>query len=337
MLASLWNKKTGKSVQCFLCRHNCIIGDAKVGICGVRANKGGTLYSLVSKSVAAVGLDPVEKKPLYHYKPSTHTYSFGTAGCNFACKFCQNHNISRTPADAGMIPGKKTTADILINEALRHKAQSISFTYNEPTVFYELMYEVAGKASVHGLDCIMVSNGYQSPECLSTLMHRIKAANIDLKSMREKFYKEYCKASLKGVLDNLKLIKHMGWWLEITTLLIPGLNDSEEELRDAARFIYTELGAHVPWHISRFHGAYQLQNIANTSTDALEKARGIGMEEGLHYVYIGNAGHVLGTTTFCPDCNATCLTREGYKTNNKLRKSKCSKCGRVVEGVWDKD
>ncbi len=336
MPAAFWENRNDTTVQCTLCRHACVLGNGKVGMCGVRANKNGVLYSLVMNNVAAAGLDPVEKKPLYHFRPSSLTYSFGTAGCNFACKFCQNYTISRMPADQGVIPGRKLSADTLLREALRHKAKSISFTYTEPTIFYELMYEVAGKALAEGLECILVSNGYQSLECLSSLTHRIKAANIDLKSMRESFYKEYCNAKLQPVLDNLKLMKYMGWWFEITTLLIPGLNDSDEELRDAARFIYQELGPHVPWHISRFHGAYRLQTLPVTPDASLERAKAIGMDEGLHYVYIGNAAHMRGASTHCPDCGTLCLSREGFKTQNKLKEGCCPKCKRAIEGVWGK-
>ncbi len=330
----LWRKATGKKVQCTLCQHRCIIGVGKRGICGVRGNRNGALESLVLQKVASVGLDPVEKKPLYHYKPGSKTFSFGTAGCNFACSFCQNYNISRAPIDSGTLPGKATNADILINQALKYKAKSISYTYNEPTIFFELMNEVASRAGIQDLDSILVTNGYQSPECLSSLYHKITAANVDLKSMREKFYNIVCKAKLAPVLDNLKYMVNMGWWVEITTLLIPNFNDSEEELRDMARFIKEELGPHVPWHISRFQGAYKMQNVPATPQDRLEKARNIGREEGLYYVYIGNVNSLAGAATLCPDCGATCIVREGFLSKNGLKKGCCPKCKRKIEGIW---
>ncbi len=334
MLAQLWQKTTGNTVQCVLCQHRCIIAPNKKGLCGVRVNEKGTLHTLVRHKIAAVNVDPVEKKPLYHYKPGTTTFSFGTAGCNFACNFCQNYTISRAPSDTNLVPGKNTTADILIKEAIKSKANSISFTYTEPTIFFELMQEVALKASMEGLDCILVSNGYQSPECLSELYGNIKAANIDIKSMREKFYSTYCKAKLSPVLKNAKAMVKMGWWVEITTLLIPGLNDSEEELRDLALFIKEELGPHVPWHLSRAHASYKMPSISATPLETLEKARTIGLEAGLYYVYLGNIQNVGAGITTCPECKAVCIARQGFFSQNYSKKGLCPKCSRPIEGVW---
>ncbi len=334
MQALQWKNTTGKTIQCTLCNHKCIIGLGQKGLCAVRENVNGVLQSHVTHKVASVGLDPVEKKPLYHYKPGTKTYSVGTAGCNFSCVFCQNHGISRAPADSGIIPGKLTTADILIQQALKHKAKSISFTYNEPTIFYELMNEMALKARINDLDCILVSNGYQSLECMSALYNTITAANIDLKSMRDRFYKVLCGARLAPVLDNLKMMVQMGWWVEVTTLIVPGYNDSDDELRDLAAFIHDELGPHVPWHISRFHGAYKLFKAAPTPQATLEKAMNIGVEAGLRYVYIGNTESLVGSMTSCPDCKTICITRKGFSSKNILKKGCCPKCKRKIEGVW---
>ncbi len=336
MSVELWRKLSNGKVQCLLCRHNCALAEGKRGICAVRMAQSGRMRSLVGNTVASVGLDPIEKKPLYHYLPGTKTYSFGTSGCNFACQFCQNYQMSRAPADKGIINGRQTSADALIAEALRLKAQSIAFTYNEPTVFYELMFDVTSKAPIHDLDCIMVSNGYQTLECLSTLYYRIKAANIDLKSMSENFYRKYCSASLAPVLENLKVMVNMGWWVEVTTLVIPGVNDSEAELRDAARFIREELGPHVPWHLSRFHGAYHMLDVPPTSIENLERARFIGFDEGLYYVYVGNTGGIGSASTVCPDCKSVCIVREGFFSTNSLKDGTCPKCGRSIEGVWSK-
>ncbi len=336
MSVELWRAMPNNKVQCMLCRHNCTLANGKSGICAVRAAKNGKIYSLVSNIVASVGVDPIEKKPLYHYLPGSRTYSFGTSGCNFACQFCQNYNISRAPSDRGVINGKRTSSDALISEAIRLKAQSIAFTYNEPTVFYELMFDVTSKAPIHELDCIIVSNGYQTMECLSTLYNRIKAANIDLKSMSDSFYRKYCSATLAPVLENIKAMVNMGWWVEVTTLLIPGLNDSESELRDAAKFIYQELGPHVPWHISRFHGAYRMIERPPTPIESLMRARNIGFEEGLHYVYVGNVGGIGAASTICPDCKSVCIAREGFLSSNSLKNGACPRCGRSIEGVWRK-
>ncbi len=334
MRAQQWKNTTGQTIQCTLCSHKCTIGVGKKGICAVRENVNGVLVSHVANKVASIGLDPVEKKPLYHYRPGTKTYSVGTAGCNFSCVFCQNHGISRTPADSGTIPGKLTTADILVREALRHKAKSISFTYNEPTIFFELMNEVAIKARLNDLDCILVSNGYQSLECVASLYNTISAANIDLKSMRDRFYKILCGAKLAPVLENLKMMVKMGWWVEVTTLIIPGYNDSDDELKDLARFIYEELGPHVPWHISRFHGAYRLLKAAPTPQATLEKAMNIGKDVGLQYVYIGNTDSLMGTMTLCPDCQTLCISRKGFSSKSHLKKGCCPKCKRKIEGIW---
>ena len=322
-------------MQCQLCQHRCRIPEESAGFCAVRANKNGVLHSLIYGLVASAGLDPVEKKPLYHYLPGSKTYSFGTVGCNFACRFCQNHSTSRAPADRGILQGKRVSATTLIQEALRHEAKSISFTYNEPTVFYELMYDTAGQAAASGLDCLLVSNGYQSEECLASLYYRIRAANIDLKSMRDSFYREYCKARLTPVLDNLKTMIGMGWWVEVTTLLIPGINDSVDELRDMAKFICYELGPHVPWHISRFHGAYHMQGHPPTPLDTMLDAQQIGLDMGMHYVYLGNVGHSHPTHTLCPACKEVCIERQGFSSQSRLRGgNSCPQCGRAVEGIW---
>lgn len=290
--------------------------------------------TLVGDRVASASLDPIEKKPLYHFFPGSKTYSFGTVGCNFACAFCQNHGISRLPADEGKVGGKHVTPDMLVQEAQRHGAHSVSFTYNEPTIFFELMYETAGIALSRGLQTVLVSNGFQSDECLSALYQRIHAANIDLKSFREDFYRRHCKARLAPVLDNLKAMVDMGWWVEVTTLVIPGLNDSAEELRDMARFIRDELGAHVPWHLSRFHGAYRMQKHPQTPVETLMQAWRSGREEGLHHVYVGNIGGGVGAATLCPECHKVCVERQNFTSQVALKKGLCPHCGHAVAGQW---
>lgn len=338
MLARLWRPLKKHMVQCDACAHFCVLAPGAVGRCGVRGNNAGSLYSQVANKVAAAYLDPVEKKPLHHYRPGTKTFSVGSAGCNFACPFCQNFATSRSPVDLKIVRGKDVACETLVYEAKKRKAQSISFTYNEPTVFYELMYETADLAATQKLDCLLVSNGFQSQECLAGLYRRIRAANIDLKSFREKFYRDLCGARLAPVLDNLKAMIRAGLWVEITTLVIADLNDSAEELRDIARFIRNELGAHVPWHLSRFHGAYRMAAHPSTPLPTLEKAWRIGREEGLDYVYVGNVGGCLGKITFCPACGATCVEREGYAAVVHLDMKKggaCPKCGQAIPGIWE--
>ena len=334
MLGKMWEALDRGRVQCQLCAHRCVLPPGGQGQCHVRVNRQGELLTLVGDRVASVALDPVEKKPLYHFHPGSKTYSLGTVGCNFSCAFCQNHGISRLPADEGKIGGKQVLPATLVHEAQRVGARSISFTYNEPTIFFELMYETAGMALARGLDTIMVSNGFQSEECLSALYPRIRAVNIDLKSFREAFYKQYCKAKLAPVLDNLKSMVAMGWWVEITTLVIPGVNDSREELRDIAHFIRHELGAHVPWHLSRFHGAYHMSEHPATPLETLLHGWQWGREEGLDYVYVGNVPGGQGTATLCPQCQRECVDRRGFSSNVMLRKGCCPHCGQAVPGHW---
>jgi pyruvate formate lyase activating enzyme len=302
----------------------------------VRANSGaGVLYSLVESGVAALHLDPVEKKPLYHYLPGTTTLSFGTPGCNFACLFCQNAVLSHEARETGQVRLQKTTAQSLVGEAGRSGAASLSFTYSEPTVFFELMAQTADLARAAGLGTIMVSNGFHSPDALLALRDRIQAANIDLKSFREEFYSEQCQARLAPVLDNLKTMRAFGWWVEITTLLIPGLNDSSEELRELARFIAGDLGQEVPWHISRFRPAFRMQNVPPTPLADLERAARIGQEEGLRFVYLGNVAQHALEGTFCPRCGRKLLSRVGYSVKGLPFDGRCA-CGEIIPGIWSR-
>jgi len=334
MLAELWHSIEKNKVQCDLCSHHCVISSGKVGFCGVRINKNGTMHTLVADNVAAVNLDPVEKKPLYHFLPGTKTYSLGTEGCNMGCLFCQNHTLSQNPKKTGKVHGKLISPKRLVNNALEANAASISFTYSEPTVFFELMYETAQMAQVNGLKNILVSNGYQSRQCLEVLYRFINAANIDLKSFSDGFYKKYCKASLQPVLDTLKVIKSMGWWLEVTTLIIPDVNDTREELQEIASFICTELGPEVPWHLSRFNPAYHLFNVESTPLSALMEAKEIGEAQGLKHVYIGNVPPAAYSCTFCPKCEKLCVNRGAYGIKSKLVAGVCPHCDYKLAGVW---
>lgn len=334
MLAKFWEPLAAKKVQCNLCQHTCVIDAGQRGICGVRVNRGGVLYTLVGDVVAAVQIDPVEKKPLYHYLPGTRTYSLGTVGCNFDCAFCQNHHLSQRPASPDAVLGKRSTAAILVQEALRHDAESISYTYNEPTIFYELLHETAALAQSRSIANIMVTNGFQRMEVLESLYRRINAVNVDLKSFRDVFYQKHCKARLAPVLDNIKRMKSFGWWVEVTTLLIPGQNDSPEEIADIAHFIRNELGPDVPWHLSRFHGAHHWRHLPDTPIFTLEGARQMGKDAGLHYVYIGNAGSGEGTATRCPECQTLCVTRTGFSTKLMLKNGCCPSCKTPIAGSW---
>lgn len=321
-------------VQCRLCRQSCILSPNERGLCGVReANNDGTLHTLVADGVAAWHIDPVEKKPLYHYLPGSKTFSFGTAGCNMDCAWCQNDSISRAPAESGHIPCTPTTSTELVLAAVNSGCQSVAFTYTEPTVFFELMTQTADEALAAGLGTIMVSNGYQSPACLKDLHHRIHAANIDLKSFRSSVYRQWCRASLDGVLDSLRIMKSMGWWLEVTTLIIPDINDDPQEWRDMAVFLRQELGPDTPWHLSAFHPCRHMQDRAPTLPSTLRHAADIGRAEGLNYVYIGNVSEDIATT--CPNCGLILAQRRGFQV--ELARDfygQCPACNTCIPGIW---
>ena len=333
MATMLWEPGKNGNVRCLLCPHSCRLPLGVTGICGVRFNRKGELRSLVENVVSSVQMDPVEKKPLYHFLPGTKTFSIGSVGCNFSCKFCQNHHISVVPK-SGVVNGKRVAPEQLVELALKHRAKSIAFTYNEPTVFFELVYNTAGLAKLHKLPVILVSNGYLGEDAFTGLQSRVAAINVDLKSFRDEFYRNYCGAKLQPVLDNLKRIKSVGWWLEVTTLLIPGVNDKEAEVRDCARFIRDELGPDTPWHISGFHGAHKMLEHPSSTLGQLEAAWSIGRNEGLRHVYMGNLASAMGANTFCPECGEMVVERRGYEVVQTAQGGVCPKCGQQIAGVW---
>ena len=333
--ALLW-KRAGEKVRCLLCPHFCFLSPGERGLCGVRlcadSAGGPRLETLVGDTVVSTHLDPVEKKPLYHFMPGTATWSFGTAGCNLSCLFCQNWSISRLAPDQNRMAGTRITPEQMVAEALALGASSISCTYTEPTVFFEYMSAVADRALEAKLANIMISNAFISPKALRMLEKRIQAANIDLKGFTEQYYRGICGASLKPVLRNLKAMSRMGWWLEITTLLVPGRNDSETELRGLARFIHNELGPHVPWHISRFRPQYRMRDLPPTPIESLERAWTIGKEEGLLFVYLGNVPGHEANSTYCPNCGALFAERAGFNTVLP-GSSACKNCKAAIPGI----
>jgi pyruvate formate lyase activating enzyme len=320
-------------VHCRLCSHYCVIGRGEYGKCRVRANRGGVLFTDAYDTVAAVNLDPVEKKPLFHFLPGTKTLSFATQGCNLKCSFCQNHSLSQI--EPGGVRGREAAPDRIVRSALDNRAKSISYTYSEPTVFFELMQDTARLARRNGVLNVMVSNGFQSSKCLDELSDLIDAANIDLKAYTDEFYENQCGAKLEPVKRNLKRMVEMGWWVEVTTLVIPGLNDSREELKNIAQFIAGELGPDVPWHVSRFHPDYTMLDRPATPVSALEAALEAGGEAGLHYVYTGNVPGHGGENTICPGCGEKVIERRGFTlSGSKLGESgTCASCGREIAGV----
>jgi len=324
-------RKEGDRIVCTLCRHYCKLKNGQAGICGVNANEGGRLRNLVYGRVAALNIDPIEKKPLYHFLPGTTALSLGTVGCNFQCPFCQNWQISQSDDIDG---GQEVTPEQLVDAALREGCSTIAYTYNEPTIFYPFARDVALLARRYGLKNIFVSNGLESPEVIEDMRGIIDAFNIDLKSFDPDYYKKHLKGSLEGVLDTLKRLKAGGFWVEVTTLIVPGDNDSDEELGQIARFIADELGPSTPWHISAFHPDYKVDDKAPTPMETLRRAEAIGHEAGLHYIYMGNVP--ADGNTDCPACGTRLIERQGfYVTVNRLVEGKCPACGRAIKGVWE--
>jgi len=331
--AMLYEKIAGTRVRCHLCAHHCVISEGKKGVCRVRENRRGFLYTLVYGRTISQNVDPVEKKPLYHFYPGSLAYSIATPGCNFRCQWCQNWQISQMPRERDLIAGREASPEQIVARTLDTGCRNISYTYTEPTVFFEYAYHIALLASLDGLANIFVTNGYMSKAMLESFHPYLDAANVDLKAFRKETYLRYVGAGLQPVLDNLKLMKRLGIWLEVTTLVIPDLNDDPAELRDAARFIARELGADTPWHISRFFPGYKMTDRPPTPIETLHKAREIGLEEGLRYVYLGNVAEE--SNTICHHCGRILIRREGYWiAENHIREGACPACGTPVAGVW---
>jgi pyruvate formate lyase activating enzyme len=331
--AMLYKSLEEGKVQCRLCAHRCLINEGRRGICGVRENQGGRLQTLVYARAVARNVDPVEKKPLFHFQPGSRSYSIATVGCNFRCLFCQNADISQMPRDLNRIIGSEFPPGQVVEAARKSGCRSISYTYTEPTIFFEYALETARLARSAGLRNIFVSNGYMTAEALETIHPWLDAANVDLKAFTETFYKEQCGARLEPVLESLRKMKDLGIWLEITTLLIPGLNDSNDELRDLTRFI-VELGPETPWHVSRFHPTYRLTDVAHTPVATLRRAREIGLQTGLHYVYTGNIPGDEGENTLCHHCGKVLIDRYGFSIGRySVQNGRCPDCQAAVAGV----
>jgi pyruvate formate lyase activating enzyme len=329
--ALLWRDwRGGPSVHCFLCAHHCRIAPGERGRCGVRENREGVLYTLVYGRPVSVAVDPIEKKPLFHFLPGSKSLSLATVGCNFACAFCQNAQISQMPRDIGRISGRVLSPGQVVETALESGCLSISYTYTEPTIFYEYARDCARLAAAAGLKNVFVTNGYMTAETLHDIDGHLHAANVDLKSFSDEFYRTMVDARLKPVLDSIRRMWGMGVWLEVTTLLIPGLNDDDGELRSLARFLVS-ISPDVPWHVSRFYPSYRLLDVAPTPVASIEKALRIGREEGLRYVYGGNVpGHPTESTT-CPECGEIVIEREGLRLRkNNLADGRCPRCGREI-------
>ncbi len=341
--AMLYEKLSDGRVHCHLCAHECRIAEGQKGICQVRENQGGTLYTLVYGRTIARHVDPVEKKPLFHFYPGSRAYSVATPGCNFRCRWCQNADISHLPRERHLQMGMEASPKEVVSAARQNRCRSIAYTYTEPTIFFEYSYDTARLAHGRspsrdghrheGIANIYVTNGFMTEDMLEMFEPYLDAANVDLKAFRDETYREYIGGRLQPVLESLRKMKELGIWLEVTTLVIPGINDDLDELRDIASFIAEELGPETPWHISRFRPAFKMRDRSATSLSTLRRAQRIGEEAGLRYIYLGN---IPGeSNTVCHACGEMLIRRSGYRiVDNRVGKgARCPNCGAELAGV----
>ncbi len=331
--ARYYEKLPHRKIRCLLCPRACVIDDRETGYCGVRENRNGTYYTLVYGKPCTLHIDPIEKKPLFHFLPSSATLSLGTAGCNVLCKFCQNWEISQSRPE--QLPALDLPPDKLIALTRQKQCPVIAFTYNEPVVFTEYMYDIAQIAKAGNRHTVMISNGYIQEKPLRDLCRVLSAVKIDLKAFSERFYREMVSGELKPVLDSLLILSQEKIWFEIVYLVIPGQNDDSQELKALCRWIVRELGAQVPVHFTRFHPQYRLTNIPATPLRTLEHARQIGLDAGLHFVYSGNVPGHPGENTYCPHCQKVLIQRIGFAVAaNRLGDGVCPHCRQLIPGVW---
>ena len=330
--ALLYEKLDDKKVQCHLCAHACTIRPDAFGVCGVRQNRDGVLYTLVYGDVIASHVDPIEKKPLYHFFPGSTSYSIATIGCNFKCSFCQNWQISQVSKKGAALAGYPMKPAEIVQEAKQSGCTSISYTYTEPTVFFEYAYDTAQIAKKEGLYNNFVTNGYMTKKALDTIRPYLDACNVDLKSFKDSFYVSFCKAHLAPVLESIVYMKKIGIWVEVTTLVIPGQNDSDEELTNIAEFI-AGISNDIPWHVSRFRPEYTYNDSHPTPLGTLRKAKKIGTNAGLRYVYLGNV--LEGNNTYCSQCDSLLIERAGFGISKYyLKNNACSQCNTPLEGTF---
>jgi pyruvate formate lyase activating enzyme len=343
-VAALWEAvaDSGKkeTVRCRLCAHLCVVHEGRKGVCLVRENVGGKLYTRVYGRIVSANVDPVEKKPLFHFFPGSSAFSIATTGCNYRCHWCQNWQISQAEREEHTIAGSQlATPEELVAAAVRAGCRSIAYTYTEPTIFFEYAYDTAELAHHAGIANVFVTNGYMTGEALETIKPFLNGANVDLKAFKDETYRKLVGARLQPVLDSLVRMKEAGIWVEVTTLVITDLNDSDQELEQIATFVHDELGPETPWHVSRYHPTYKY-NAPPTPVDRLARAWHIGQEIGLHYVFVGNVPSSLlprgvdGESTYCHNCHALLIKRWGYSIHqNRVRNGGCPDCGTTVAGV----
>ena len=339
-----------KAVVCTACKHYCQIADGGTGLCGVRQNVDGSLFLLVYGKASAVNVDPVEKKPLFHFMPGTRIFSLGTIGCNFGCSFCQNYDVSQVARDLRVQLIKEKRKELMgvevgkygyelppgeiVDICMKNNIKSIAYTYNEPVIFFEYIYDTAKLAKARGIKTVFVSNGYESCEALDKIRPYIDAMNIDLKAFTEEFYARVCKAKLEPVKETIKHARELGIWVEITTLVIPGKNDTSEELTRLAQFL-ASVDKDMPWHITAFHPDFQMKDTPATTQSTLIRGYDIGKKVGLRFVYVGNVHDEQRESSYCPGCNALLIRRDWYNVKiENFSLGVCQGCGYAMPGVW---
>ncbi|MFB0519329.1 MAG: AmmeMemoRadiSam system radical SAM enzyme [Acidobacteriota bacterium] len=331
--ARYYKKLEELKVQCELCPRKCTIADLERGYCGVRENRQGSYYTLVYSRPCSIHMDPIEKKPLFHYLPGTSALSLATAGCNIECKFCQNWNISQFRPEE--IQSWYAPPQEIVSLAKKYKCPTIAYTYTEPVIFYEYMYDIAQAARKEKIGSVMITNGYIMEQPMVDLCQQLTAVKVDLKAFTEKFYRESCSGELQPVLDILVTLKKMGIWLEIVVLIVPTLNDSPEEIDQMTRWIGENLGRDVPVHFTRYHPTYKIKNIPPTPVKTLEQAREVALKNGMHYVYVGNVPNHPAENTYCASCQKVVIQRVGYRILEvNLNEGKCKFCQNPIPGVW---
>lgn len=335
--AILYVRQPDGSTVCQLCAHRCVIRPGRRGICWVRENQGGTLVTLVADRVVAIDIDPIEKKPFFHFLPGSRAYSFSTVGCNFRCLFCQNWEISQWPRNhLGAAPGTPITPQEIVAAALAAGCRSIAYTYTEPAIFFELALDTCRLAAGAGLKNVFVTNGYMTPEALALIAPVLHAANIDLKSFADRYYRKVCGATLAPVLDMIQRIRERGIWVEVTTLIVPGRNDSDAELTALARWL-AALDRNIPWHVSAFYPAYKMLDLPPTPVRTLLRAAAIGEAAGLRFIYIGNVPGDRWEDTLCPECGRRLVHRRGFAMLDRcMVDGSCPGCHTSIAGVWDR-
>jgi pyruvate formate lyase activating enzyme len=331
--ARFFEKMDNKAIQCRLCFRQCILEPGDIGECEVRINRDGTLFTMAYGNPGAVNVDPIEKKPLFHYLPGTMAYSIATVGCNIDCKFCQNWQIAQ--AKPGQIQTRDLPPDLAAREAKSYGCPTIAYTYSEPTVWSEYVLDCSSTAQKRGIGSVVISNGTWHPSVLDELLKTVRAIKIDLKSIEPAYYRDVCDAELQPVLDNIVRIKKSGVWLELVNLVVTTLNDSDDTFKKMVRWIKTHIGMEVPIHFTRFHPMYRLKNLAPTPIQALDHAYDIARSEGLNYVYVGNVPGHRGQHTLCPGCGRPVIERHGYYIKeNRIIDGACAVCKTKIHGTW---